>query len=124
VLVESSPLGIVIVQAGRALFANKTFERMTGREAAELLREGTDPLTVFDPESEHRIRKAVQDQDEGAQLEAQICQPSGKQIFVEVRTARLLFQDAMATMILASDVSAQRDLLEWLIRGVTLSALG
>jgi PAS domain S-box-containing protein len=124
VLVESSPLGILIVQAGRGVFANKTFERMTGREAEELLRDGTDPLSVFDPESEHRIRKAVQDADAGANLEAQICQPSGKQIFVEVHTARLLFQNALATMILATDVSAQRDLQERLIRGEKLRALG
>jgi PAS domain S-box-containing protein len=124
VLVESSPLGILIVQVGRGVFANKTFERMTGREAEELLRDGTDPLSVFDPESEHRIRKAVQDADAGATLEAQICQPSGKQIFVEVHTARLLFQNTMATMILATDVSAQRDLQERLIRGEKLRALG
>jgi PAS domain S-box-containing protein len=124
VLVESSPLGILIVQAGRAVFVNKTFERMTGRAEEDLLGNGTDPLSVFDPESEHRIRKAVQDTDAGANLEAQICQPSGKQIFVEVHTARLLFQNAMATMILASDVSAQRDLQERLIRGEKLRALG
>ena len=124
VLVESSPLGILIVQGGRAVFANKSFERMSGREAPELTREGTDPFQVFDPESEHRIRKAVQGLEEGSQLEAQICQPSGKQIFVEVHTVRLLFQNAPATMILATDVSAQRDLQERLIRGEKLRALG
>ena len=124
VLVESSPLGIVIVQADRAVFVNKAFERMTGREAGQILDNGADPFTVFDPESEHRIRKAVQDLNGGVQLEGQICQPSGKQIFVEVQTARLLFQNAPATMILASDVSAQRDLQERLIRGEKLRALG
>ena len=124
VLVESSPLGILIVQGGRAVFANTSFERMSGRAAAELLREEVDPFGVFDPESEHRIRKTVQGLDEGSQLEAQICQPSGKQIFVEVHTARLLFQNAPATMILATDVSAQRDLQERLIRGEKLRALG
>ena len=124
VLVESSPLGILIVQAGRAVFTNKAFERMAGQSAPALLENGTDPFTVFDPESEHRVRKAVQDQEAGAQLEAQICQPSGKQIFVEVQIAPLVFQNAPATMILASDVSAQRDLQERLIRGEKLRALG
>jgi len=123
ILVESSPLGILIVQAGRAVFVNRAFERMTGRDGPTLL-DGTDPFGVFDPESEHRIRKAVQETEAGAQMEAQICQPSGKEIFVEVHTARLLFQNMPATMILASDVSAQRDLQERLIRGEKLRALG
>ncbi len=124
ILVESSPLGILIVQGGRAVFVNTALERMTGRDAAALLRDATDPFSVFDPESEHRIRKAVLEAEAGAQIEAQICQPSGKQIFVEVQTARLLFQNTPATMILASDVSAQRDLQERLIRGEKLRALG
>lgn len=124
ILVESSPLGILIVQAGRAVFVNKAFERMTGKEASDLLENGTDPFRVFDPESGHRIRKAVLEEDAGAQLEGQICQASGKQIFVEVHTAQLLFQNTPATMILASDVSAQRDLQERLIRGEKLRALG
>jgi PAS domain S-box-containing protein len=123
VLVESSPLGILIVQAGRAVFTNTAFERMAGRDAAAL-QNGIDPFSVFDPESEHRIRKAVQELDTAAQMEAQICQPTGKQIFVEIHTARLLFQNMPATMILATDVSAQRDLQERLIRGEKLRALG
>jgi len=91
ILVESSPMGILIVQAGRAVFVNKAFERMTGRDASTMLGNPTDPFSVFDPESEHRIRKAVLE-DAGALVEGQICQPSGKQIFVEVHTAGLLFQ--------------------------------
>lgn len=124
ILVESSPLGILIVQGGHAVFVNKALERMTGRDGAALLGDGMDPFSVFDPESEHRIRKAVLEAEAGVQMEAQICQPSGKQIFVEVQTARLLFQNTPATMILASDVSAQRDLQERLIRGEKLRALG
>jgi PAS domain S-box-containing protein len=124
ILVESSPLGILIVQSGKAVFVNRAFERMTGRDAVSLLQNGTDPFGVFDPESEHQIRKAVLEDGGGTLVEGQICQPSGKQIFVEVQTARLLFENAPATMILASDVSAQRDLQERLIRGEKLRALG
>ncbi|HYQ96113.1 MAG TPA: ATP-binding protein, partial [Candidatus Eisenbacteria bacterium] len=124
ILVESSPLGILIVQAGRAVFVNKAFERMTGRDAPALLQQGVDPFQVFDPESEHQVRKAVLEDGNGAQVEVQICQPSGKQIFVEVHTVGLLFQNAPATMILISDISAQRDLQERLIRGEKLRALG
>jgi PAS domain S-box-containing protein len=124
ILVESSPLGILIVQAGRAVFVNKAFERMTGRDATALLEEGVDPFGVFDPESEHQVRKAVMEDGNGAQVEGQICQPSGKQIFVEVHSIGLLFQNAPATMILISDISAQRDLQERLIRGEKLRALG
>ena len=124
ILVESSPLGILIVQAGRAVFVNKAFERMTGRDAPALLEEGVDPFGVFDPESEHQVRKAVLEDGNGAQVEGQICQPSGKQIYVEVHTVGLLFQNAPATMILISDISAQRDLQERLIRGEKLRALG
>jgi len=122
ILVESSPLGILILQSGRAVFVNRAFERMTGRDVEALL-QSEDPFAIFDPESEHRIRKALEETPD-AQIEVQICQPSGKQIFVEVHTARLLFQNAPATMILATDVSEQRDLQERLIRGEKLRALG
>ena len=122
ILVESSPLGILIVQSGRAVFVNRAFERMTG-QGAETLLQSPDPFQVFDPESEHRIRKALEEAPD-TQIEVQICQPSGKQIFVEVHTARLLFQNAPATMVLATDVSEQRDLQERLIRGEKLRALG
>jgi PAS domain S-box-containing protein len=124
ILVESSPLGILIVQSGRAVFVNPAYERMTGRPADVLLAGATDPFGVFDPESEHQVRKAVLEGGDGAQVEAQILQPSGSQIYVEVQSARLLFQNEPATMILVSDVSALRDLQERLIRGEKLRALG
>ncbi len=124
ILVESSPLGILIVQEGRAVFVNSGFERMTGRAADALLQNAADPFSVFDPQCEEQVRKAVLADGDGAQIEGQIRQPAGKEIFVEVQTARLLFENAPATMILVSDVSALRDLQERLIRGEKLRALG
>ena len=124
ILVESSPLGILIVQNGRAVFVNRALERMTGRDTANLLHDGTDPFSIFDPESEHRVRKALLENGNGAQVEGQIQQPGGKQLYVEVQTASLLFENTPATMILVSDVTALRDLQERLIRGEKLRALG
>jgi PAS domain S-box-containing protein len=112
------------VQGGRAVFVNRALERMTGRSGEALLGNGTDPFSVFDPESEHRVRRALLEGAEGAQVEGQIQRPGGKPLYVEVQTASLLFENAPATMILVSDVSALRDLQDRLIRGEKLRALG
>ena len=124
ILVESSPLGILIVQHGRAVFVNPAFERMTGRAASSLIRQDIDPFGVFVPDSERAVRETLLGKGNGAQVEAQILQPSGRQIYVEVQTASLLFENAPATMILISDVTDMRDLQERLIRGEKLRALG
>ena len=124
VLVESSPLGILIVQAGCAVFVNPAFERMTGRAADSILCPGVDPFTVFTPESESAVREAILGEGGAACVEAQIRQPGGRQTYVEVQTASLLFENTPAAMILVSDVTDLRDLQERLIRGEKLRALG
>ena len=124
ILVESSPLGLLIVQAGRAVFANSAFERMTGRPAAEIVLDRSDPLAHFNPESQVRVRDAIAGVGDPGPIGAQILHSSGRKVFVEVQTAELVFQNEPATMILVSDVSTLRDLQEQLVRGEKLRALG
>ena len=124
VLVESSPLGIFIVQAGRAVFANPAFEQMTGRPVTELLLDDVDPVASFAPESQDRVRDAVAGLGDGGLVAAQILHAAGRKVFVEVQAAPLLFQNEPATMVIVSDVSTLRDLQEQLVRGEKLRALG
>ena len=124
VLVDSSPLGIVIIQAGRAVFINPSFERMTGRSAAELLTEELDPTECFAPESRERVRDAVAGLDDGGLVATQIVHPAGRRVYVEVQAAPLVFQNEPATMVIVSDVSTLRDLQDQLVRGEKLRALG
>jgi PAS domain S-box-containing protein len=124
VLVESSPLGILIVQAGRAVFANRAFERMTGRPAADLLSGAVDPLKAFDSEARAKLRDALDGIGEAGQIPAQIVHASGRKVFAEIQTAALVFQNQPATMVLVSDVSTLRELQEQLLRGEKLRALG
>ena len=125
ILVESSPQGILILQSGRAVFVNPALEQMTGCSAGTLLRGGFDPMTLFAKESHEAILELVESPDrKGAQLAAEMIHASGRRIFVEVQTAPLDFENAPATMLLLSDVTALRDLQERLTRGEKLRALG
>jgi HAMP domain-containing protein len=47
ILVDSSPQGLLIVQSGKAVFANPTLEPMTGRPASDLVRPDFDPMQLF-----------------------------------------------------------------------------
>lgn len=123
-LVESSPLGIAIVQAGYAVFVNPSFERMTGRSADQLLSEQVDPVASFAPEFQDRVRDALAGLDDGSQMAAQILHAAGRRVYVEVRAVSLVFQNEPATMVIVSDVSTLRDLQEQLVRGEKLRALG
>ena len=125
ILVESSPQGILILQGGKAVFVNPALEQMTGSTATTLLRPGFDPMALFARESHEAILTAVEAPErQGAQLAAEIVHPSGRRIFVEVQTAPVYFQNAPATMMLLSDVTALRDLQDRLTRGEKLRALG
>ncbi|HKW51426.1 MAG TPA: HAMP domain-containing protein, partial [Candidatus Eisenbacteria bacterium] len=125
ILVESAPQGILILQSGKAVFANPAIEQMSGRSAADLLRAGFDPVTLFAGESVSAVLEAfAAPEHPRTQLEAEMLHASGRRIFVEVQIAPLVFQNAPATMILMSDVTALRDLQERLTRGEKLRALG
>ncbi len=125
ILVESAPQGILILQSGKAVFANPAIEQMTGRTAADLLRVGFDPMTLFASDSAQAIFEVLETPEQsGRQVAAEVMHASGRRIFAEVQTAPLLFQNAPATMILLSDVTALRDLQEKLSRGEKLRALG
>jgi len=125
ILVESSPQGILILQGEKAVFANPSLEQMTGSAAESLLAPGFDPVALFTPDSQKAIREAIASTDRpGALVTAEMLHVSGTPIFVEVQAAPLVFQNAPATMILISDVTAMRDLQQQLARGEKLRALG
>ncbi|MGE5177554.1 MAG: ATP-binding protein [Bacteroidota bacterium] len=125
VLVESSPQGLLIVQGGKAVFANRAIAHMAGRLESELLHPGFDPLVLFDPEAQDDLRAALEKSGAATSPRTtEIVQPVGPRIPVEVQTAPLVFQNRPATMVLVTDVSALRDLQERLVRGEKLRALG
>lgn len=125
ILVESSPQGILIIQTGKTVFVNPALEQMTGCSAATLLRSGFDPMSLFATESHEAILSSVESPERtGVQLAAEMIHASGRCIFVEVHTAPVDFENAPATMLLLSDVSALRDLQDRLTRGEKLRALG
>jgi PAS domain S-box-containing protein len=125
ILVDSSPQGILIVQSGKAVFANSTLEPMTGRPAGDLVRAEVDPVHLFAPESQQAVRDTLAaPARDRAPIQAEMVHVSGSKVFVEVQAAPLVFQDAPASMLLLSDVTAVRDLQERLLRGEKLRALG
>jgi len=125
ILVESSPQGILILQRGKAVFVNPTLVTMTGVSSDRMVSPGFDPVTLFTPETQPAIRQAMDPSTRpGTQVQAEMAHASGSRIFVEVQTAPLDFQNAPATMILISDVTAMRDLQQQLARGEKLRALG
>jgi len=125
ILVESSPHGILILQAGRAVFVNPALTQLTGGSAETLLSSGFDPMSLFAEESHEAILESVESPHrKRAQLAAEMIHASGRRIYVEVQTAPVDFENAPATMLLLSDVTALRDLQDRLTRGEKLRALG
>ncbi|HEX7077958.1 MAG TPA: ATP-binding protein [Candidatus Eisenbacteria bacterium] len=125
VLFESSPQGLLIVQSGKAVFANPAIERISGRRAARLLEAGFDPVDLFTEEAHDGIRMSIAfPEQHTAQITTEIIRTTGEHVPVEVQTAPLVFQNEPATMMLISDVSKLRDLQDRLMRGEKLRALG
>ena len=125
ILVDSSPQGILILQRGKAVFVNPTLESMTGVPRDQMVSPAFEPVALFTADTQAAIRQAVDPSSKpGAQVEAEMMHTSGSRIFVEVQIAPLVFQNAPATMILITDVTAMRDLQQQLARGEKLRALG
>ena len=125
ILVDSSPQGLLIVQSGKAVFANPTLEPMTGRPASDLVRSDFDPMQLFALESQSLVRDAIQaPARDRAPVQAEMVHASGRKVFAEVQVVPLVFQNAPASMLLLSDVTAVRDLQDRLLRGEKLRALG
>ena len=124
ILVESSPQGILILQSGKAVFANPALAQMSGRTLAEILLSGFDPLSVFAQDSRQAIRDITTAPERHRAPVAVEMQRGETKLFVEAQAAPLVFQNAPATMVLLSDVTAMRDLQERLMRGEKLRALG
>jgi PAS domain S-box-containing protein len=124
VLVESSPQGILILQSGKAVFANPALSQMSGRSLAEILLPGFDPLSMFDDEFRAAFRDIASSPERHRAPVAVEMTRGGEKLFVEAQAAPLVFQNAPATMVLLSDVTAMKDLQERLVRGEKLRALG
>jgi signal transduction histidine kinase/CheY-like chemotaxis protein len=104
---------------------NPTLEPMTGRLAPDMVRADFDPMQLFAPESQAAVRETLHApaRDRGP-IQAEMVHPSGRKVFVEVQVVPLVFQNAPASMLLLSDVTAVRDLQDRLLRGEKLRALG
>jgi PAS domain S-box-containing protein len=125
ILVDRSPQGILILQSGRAAFVNPVVTQMTERPAEDLLRQGFDPVSLFTPDSQSEVRNLVAHPERNrAPVAAEMARSSGSKLCVEVHAVPLVFQNAPATMVLLSDVTALRELQERLVRGEKLRALG
>ncbi|MGH7682086.1 MAG: HAMP domain-containing protein, partial [Candidatus Eiseniibacteriota bacterium] len=73
ILVESSPHGILILQAGRAVFVNPALAQMTGGSVEKLLGPEFDPMSLFAKESHEAILESVESPErKGAQLAAEM----------------------------------------------------
>jgi PAS domain S-box-containing protein len=124
ILVESSPQGILILQSGKAVFANPALAQMTARTVTELLLPGFDPLSLFAEDSRQAIRQMASAPEHHRASVAVEMERDAARIFVEAQAAPLLFQKEPATMLLLSDVTAMKDLQDRLMRGEKLRALG
>jgi len=98
---------------------------MTGRPASDLIRPDFDPMQLFAYESQDLVREAIHaPARDRAPIQAEMAHASGRKVFAEVQVVPLVFQNAPASMLLLSDVTAVRDLQDRLLRGEKLRALG
>jgi diguanylate cyclase (GGDEF)-like protein/PAS domain S-box-containing protein len=113
-LFEQAPLGIVLLDdAGTVVEANPAFERLIGREAAEL--RGTAIEDLSPPEDGAAAREPVRQLEAGqcssVAVEQRFTRPDGDTVWVSLTVRRMDVVGAGVTLIgMAQDVTARREL--------------
>lgn len=119
-LVEGSPMGIAIIQAGRTAYVNPAYRKLVG--------EGGDTLLdVLHPEDRGTFMQAIQGWnriDPFGPMEVRIRSHDGELRHVELRWMALDLDGEMAELCLLVDVTAMRKLMEQVAVSEKLRALG
>jgi diguanylate cyclase (GGDEF)-like protein/PAS domain S-box-containing protein len=113
-LFEQAPLGIVLLDdAGTVVEANPAFERLIGREAADL--RGTAIEDLSPPEDSATASEPVRELKAGQRasvaIEQRFARPGGETVWVSLTVRRMSVVGSGVTLIgMAQDVTARREL--------------
>lgn len=109
-LVEQSPVGIMLVQKGKFIYANQSGLRLFGFKKMDELA-GVNVLKVIHPDSQKALFKRILDITRGKQnplMEIKIIKKNGEVCETESTSSQLRLKGEIATLIFAQDISARK----------------
>ncbi|MBI5590729.1 MAG: PAS domain S-box protein [Deltaproteobacteria bacterium] len=126
-IIESSPIGMRIVQHGRHVYANPAMIRMFGYADNDEI-EGLPIETFYTPEDRERVRQAIADTQAGKATspvyEATGLTRDGKHFDVTVRMTPVDYRGQPAILAFITDVSSEKALRAQLFRAQKMEAIG
>ncbi len=126
-IIESSPIGMRIVQQGRHVYANPALIRMFGYADNEEM-EGLPADSFYLPEDRQRVRQSIADIQAGMLpspvYEATGLTKSGKHFDVTVRVTPIDYRGKQASLAFITDVSTEKSLRTQLFRAQKMEAIG
>jgi PAS domain S-box-containing protein len=126
-LIESSPIGIMIASNGQYSYVNSAFVSMFGRETSDEI-VGTPIEQLCAPEDRDlfmsRVRSAETGSDEGVAHEMRGLIKTGEQVHLSVWLTMTEYAGAPALLGFMVDVSKEKELKARLLQSQKLEALG
>jgi len=126
-IVDSSPVGIRVVQDGRYVYANPAFVRLFGYESARSIIDL--PLeALYAPEEHPQLQRRLADLGAGrrvdAHYEATGLKADGQPFDMEVWTASIAYRGKPAVLGFVLDISEPKSLRSQLIQAQKMEAIG
>jgi PAS domain S-box-containing protein len=111
IMVESTPMSILLARAGRYIFANPSCAQLLGYHSPnELL--GKEIFEIFAPEYHHLFKKRlnrIEQENSNPLVELQVMRKNGERVWI-FSTSHSIMMDGEATvMIVAQDIRALKD---------------
>ncbi|MCA1959570.1 MAG: PAS domain S-box protein [Desulfomonile sp.] len=126
-IVDSSPVGIRVVQDGRYVYANPAFVRLFGYESADSII-GLPLEALYAPEEHARIQRRSADRKAGGKVETHYeaigIKADGQPFDMEVWTSRITYEGKPAALGFVLDISEPKSLRSQLIQAQKLEAIG
>ena len=126
-LIESSPIGIRVVQDGKYRYANPAFLQMFGYETEDEV-VGLSVEELYAPESRDLIQKRQADRAAGVKspmhYEAVAVTKNGKPFQVEIWSSEIIFQGKRSALAFVNDISESKKLRAQLLQAQKMEAIG
>ena len=118
ILVENSPVGILLTQKGKLIYANNAFVKLLGHDAMDEVL-GRNIMSYIHPESKKVLLKRIYDISRGKEnslMEVKIINRKGEIFDTESISSQVKINGENVTLIFAQDISARKKAEEEILK--------